>query len=246
MNTINWAPFSEQPIILKNAIHIWKIQFSDFSNQQEILRKALSTDEQKRATRFHFKIDKQRYLICKAFLKIILSRIMGIETAQVDFTFSEHGKPYLKDRSQIHFNISHSGDIGLIAITDVAPIGVDVEQHRDQMELKKIANRFFSKEEVAELMELPDESRLKGFFNCWSRKEAFIKAIGLGLAMPLEKFQVSLKPGEAAQLLSVNYKNEQASDWILKDLTIAHDYSAAYVVKSKEFKDFFWRIENLF
>lgn len=245
MASIEWASPTKQSYILKNTIHIWKIEYSDFSGDESVLLKVLTDDELKRADKFHYKIDRKRYTVTKAFLKIILSKILSVNPVEIRFALNAHGKPKLIKPADVHFNISHSGNMGMIAVTDVAAIGVDVERYRERMTAGKAAKRFFSEKEVADFLELPEDQKLKGFFNCWTRKEAFIKALGLGLAMPLRDFDVTLKPGEKVKLTDIRKINETATDWTLKPIPLEIEYAAAFAIKSKSFEDYYWDAQNL-
>ena len=245
MADFNWANATQKSFILNNTIHIWKINYSDFDNEESALLNNLSKQETNRANKFYFSIDKKRYLLTRALLKNILSRITDTPARQLHFKFNEHGKPYLESFKHIYFNISHSGDIGLLAVTDCAAIGIDVEQYRKRLQLREIAERFFSKYETDILLNLPDNQKISAFFSCWTRKEAFIKALGLGLTLPLKNFDVTLQPAEKAKLVEIRHKNEKAADWTLKDIPLENDYAAAYAVKFKDFKENYWIARDL-
>lgn len=240
-----WAHPAKDSYILNKSIHIWKINYPDFSGKQKILLEILNNTEKERSDKFHFKTDRKRYITTKALLKIILAQTLSTEPGQINFEFNKYGKPLIKNSNSPHFNVSHSADIGIIAITDVASIGVDVEKYRKRMNSPKVAKRFFSEKEAKAFLSLPHEQRLQGFFNCWTRKEAFIKALGLGLAMPLRDFDVTLKPGEETILEHVIRNGEHAEDWTLKNIPLENDYAAAFAVKAKIFRDYYWSAGNL-
>jgi 4'-phosphopantetheinyl transferase len=127
----------------------------------------------------------------------------------------------------VRFNASHSGGLALFAITLDREIGVDIEHVRPMRDLEGIAARFFSTRETADLMSLPEDQREEGFFRCWTRKEAYIKAIGDGLSVPLDSFAVSLEPGEAARMIQLGGSAGRAAAWSMHDLVIAPGYAAA-------------------
>jgi 4'-phosphopantetheinyl transferase len=142
----------------------------------------------------------------------------------------------------IDFNLSHSGDFALIAVARDHKVGVDVEHFRLDLEIEKIARRFFSEAETAELMNLPSEQRNTGYFNCWARKEAYIKAHGLGLSLPLDSFDVSLTPNEPALLRSTRPDETTASRWTLLSLDVHPEYAGAVAVDGRDLEFRFWDV----
>lgn len=226
---------------LSQDVHIWKILFTDFNDNTDIYTKVLSNDEILRADRFYFKIDRKRYIITRAVLKILLTRIMDVAPQKIILENRENGKPYLKKPLlKIYFNITHSANIGLIALTDIGDIGIDVELFRENFSTEKIARRFFSATEVEDFLNLPDKNKSLGFFNCWTRKEAFIKALGLGLKLPLKKFDVTLTPQEKAKIKEIRLPDENAGDWLLQNIGMPENYSAALAIKAKSAKIQYW------
>ena len=131
----------------------------------------------------------------------------------------------------MEFNLSHSGDFALIAVTQGRKIGVDVERIRQGISSHVIAQQYFSKAEVAELQSLPIDQRESAFFTCWTRKEAYIKAQGLGLALPLESFDVSLTPGQPAILRATRPDEKESTRWTLRSLDVDPNYAGAIAVE---------------
>ncbi|MEW6406565.1 MAG: 4'-phosphopantetheinyl transferase superfamily protein, partial [Chloroflexota bacterium] len=156
------------------------------------------------------------------------------------FTKGEFGKPILLHSDGIDFNLAHSGDLALVAVARGRKVGVDVERIRQNTDLEKIARRYFSPREVSELLALPENQRFIGFFNCWTRKEAYIKAHGLGLSMPLDSFDVSLAPGEPAVLRETRPAPNEAAHWMLLALNVASDYAATLAVEGKNLEFRYW------
>ena len=138
------------------------------------------------------------------------------------------------------FNLSHSGDYALIAIARGRKIGVDVEHFRDELEIEKIARRFFSENENAELKSIHQDQQQIGFFNCWTRKEAYIKAHGLGLSLPLDSFDVSLKPGQPTALKATRPDSKEASRWTMLSLDVHPKYASAVAIEGRELDFNFW------
>jgi 4'-phosphopantetheinyl transferase len=185
-------------------VHIWSVSLEQPVARTHQLRQLLSNDKQDRAEHFHFERDRRRSIVVHGTLRTILGRYLDIESGRLQFHCGPHGKPYLMqelDHCVLQFNLAHSNEIAVYAFTCGRQVGIDVEYIRPIPDVEQIAVRFFSVGENAALCALPESLRLEAFFNCWTRKEAYIKAIGDGLSHPLNQFQVSLAPGEAARLL---------------------------------------------
>jgi len=188
----------------------------------------LTPDEIARRDRFIREPDRQAFTICRAGLRERLGTALSIPARELRFVEGPYGKPHLVDGT-LAFNVSHSKDLGLIAITPLPQVGVDIEYMRALTDLFDLARRYFSPREQALLHTLPESLHVEGFFNAWSRKEAFIKAIGRGLSFPLDRFDVSLDPRVPAELLTLRGTEYTEREWALKALTIAPDYRAAVV-----------------
>lgn len=241
MAYIQWEEADESAYQLDHSVHIWKIFFSDYSNEEAFYSKILSHAELARSSRFHFQIDSIRYKVSRVVAKVLLSKVLSIKPSNIELQLNDYGKPKLIAKSNnIFFNVSHSANLGLIAITDIGPIGIDVERYRKKMLAEKFARRFFSESEVKEYLDLPHGQKEEGFFNCWTRKEAFIKALGLGLAMPLKDFDVTLTPGEVSQLIEVRNRKEQAAGWLLKNIPLKEDYAAAFSINANNVQEKYW------
>lgn len=193
------------------------------------LEAVLSDDERDRRDRFYFAPDRQAYTVCRGSLRHILGMALAQAPDTLRFTLGPYGKPHLADQ-EVHFNVSHSADIAVIAVSETTPIGVDIEQARRLDDLFALARRHFSPTEQEVLAGLPGSERVAAFFRCWARKEAFIKAIGLGLNFPLHGFDVSLAPGVPAQLLDIR-DARHSEGWRLHHLEIAQGYAAALVTQ---------------
>jgi 4'-phosphopantetheinyl transferase len=187
-------------------------------------------DESQRAARFHFEAARDRFIAAHGCLRDILARYLRCEPDQLSFSIGAHGKPAIAAISfnrGIEFNLSHSGDLALVAVAWEQRVGVDVERIRDGISAQVIARQYFSRSEVAELLALPSDYQEVGFFNCWTRKEAYIKAQGLGLSLPLESFDVSLSPNEPAILRATRPDPEESTRWTLQHLNVNSGYAAA-------------------
>ena len=226
-----------------NEVHVWLTKLNSLTRHAQQMAQCLNEDESVRAQRFHFEQDKARFIVCRGALRTIIGCYLHIEPSGVRFSYGPHGKPYLEETvgdSTFRFNLGHSNDIALCAFTRCREIGVDIEYIRDLPDADQIAYRFFSADEIATLHALPASQRRQAFFNCWTRKEAYIKATGKGLSQPLDQFEVSLAPTEPASLRSVKGAPEEASRWSLKALTPASGYAAALAVEGHNWRPAFW------
>ncbi len=229
METVTWHKTSVINAIQKSVqVNLFLIDFNLYANI-EAHWEILNHDEQKRAARFHFEKDKKRFVITRATLKNLIGFFEGIDPKKIYFDYNQYGKPAYS-AGFFQFNVAHSGTLGLIGISAVGAIGVDVEEFRPQTEIETIAKRFFSPVEFAEFCTLIGNDRLQGFFNAWTRKEAFIKAVGMGLSMPLHAFDVNLTPGCPAKLKQVRYKNMISAEWQLQNLPVRQNYAASFCV----------------
>ena len=175
---------------------------------------------------------------------MILGRYLNIDPARVAFAYESRGKPLLHGPAvtpPFHFNLSHSNGLALIAGTRQAALGVDVEQVRFVAEADQIAAKFFSPREGAMLNAMPAEQKMEAFFHCWTRKEAYLKATGEGIADALPRIEVSLSPGQPARLLKVNDDALAASLWTLSALAPAPGFVGALAIKSVRLKLACWR-----
>jgi 4'-phosphopantetheinyl transferase len=218
----------------RGDVCIWLVTLDRSAAAVERLRAILTEDERKRADRFHFHHDAMRWTVARATLRSILGETLGVEPGQVRFVYGERGKPELAEpfaRSGVRFNLSHSAGLALCALTEQRRIGVDIERVRPLADLERLADLTFSPRERAAIRRLAPEFRHEAFFNCWTRKEAYIKAIGEGLAHPLDRFSVSLVPGAPARLECVDDDPAEAKAWMLEALAPSPGYTAAVIVE---------------
>lgn len=231
------ATLSSAQVSLSQAdVHIWSANQDAPIYPMEQLWQTLSNDEQQRATRFHFERDRRRFIVGRGLLRAILGRYAHIEAAQVRFVYGQRGKPALAEvygGETLKFNVSHSNGHILCAITNLREIGVDIEHVHVISEADAIAERFFSTQENEVYRQLPAEEKLTAFFNCWTRKEAYIKATGDGLSRPLDQFSVSFVPGEPARMVDCYDIPEEVHRWSFYALHPAPGYIAALCVEGQ-------------
>jgi 4'-phosphopantetheinyl transferase len=243
------APWGFPPATLilgNNDVHVWRAPLDEAPPQIDTFLRTLAADEQTRAERFYFQRDRERFIIAHGILRAILGLYLHRAPECLAFCYSPHGKPVLAWESggdAIRFNMSHSHGAALYAVARGREVGIDIEFIRCDVEAEQIAKRFFSRQECATLDALPLDLRKYAFFLCWTRKEAYIKARGEGLSLPLDQFDVSLIPGDPAVLLSTRPDPDEALRWNLQELAVAPGYAAALAVErpSRSLSCWQWR-----
>jgi 4'-phosphopantetheinyl transferase len=238
-----WLPPPADLRLADDDVHLWRASLDQPEPGVRQLVGTLCDDERARAERYRFEQDRRRYIVAHGALRAILGRYLGLPPHQVQFSYGPHGKPYLSQgssRSPLQFNLSDSHELALYAFTRGRRIGVDLEHVRPMPDADQIAARFFSPRENAAWQALPPDQRQGAFFRCWTRKEAYVKALGEGLAQPLDEFDVTLAPGEPARLLHVEGDPQAAARWTLTTLVPAPGYAAALAVEGIDWRLSLW------
>jgi 4'-phosphopantetheinyl transferase len=239
-NIIHLSVQIEEPLALpEDEVQLWRVDLEAIRANESRWQEVLCSDELTRASRFHFPRDRQRFVAARALLRIILSAYLATDPNQLRFSYSNKEKPSLGPahaESGVKFNVSHSGGIALLAFTRRRDIGVDVEQVRRDFDLEAIARRFFSADEQKQLAAAPAEEKPEAFFRCWTRKEAYIKATGEGLSLPLSQFDVSLEVGEKNALLVTRPDGSEAGRWLLQEVPGGPGHVAALCVRGQDWK----------
>jgi 4'-phosphopantetheinyl transferase len=228
----------DTPLALpEDEVQLWRVDLDAIRADESRWRTTLSADEAKRASRFHFSGDRQRFVASRALLRTILASYLATGPNLLSFSYSKKEKPCLGPAhadSHIMFNVSHSGGIALFAFTRRRDVGVDVEQVRSDFDLEAIARRFFSAHEQRQLAALSNQNRFAAFFRCWTRKEAYIKATGEGLSLPLHQFDVSIAAEDSEALLSTRPDTSEAARWALREIPAGPGYVAALCVRGHD------------
>ena len=222
-----------------DEVQLWRVDLEAIRADESRWQNVLSSDELTRAARFRSAGDRQRFMATRALLRAILAGYLATDPKGLSFAYSKKEKPFLGPAhasSEIMFNVSHSGGIALLAFARGREVGVDVEQVRRDFDLEAIARRFFSAGEQKQLASLPSEDRADAFFRCWTRKEAYIKATGDGLSLPLSQFDVSLGAGESNPLLATRPDDLEAGRWRLQEVPAGVGYVAAVCVRGEGWK----------
>ncbi len=197
----------------------------------------LSLDEISRASRFVRELHRHRFMVGRAALRRILASRLAMEPAALRFSYGRWGKPALaapRGAARLEFNLAHSEGVMLCAVAEARALGIDVERMRHDSDLLALAQRYFSSREQAMLAQLDPAERARGFIACWTRKEAYIKAIGMGLSAPLARFSVSLSPREPPELLEISDAPDAAGLWSMSSFDPAPGFVAALVVEGKD------------
>jgi 4'-phosphopantetheinyl transferase len=203
---VRWSVAQTQLQLAENEVHVWRAGLDIDSPSVQRLAAYLSPEERARAARFVFETDRVRSIVARGVLRELLGGYLKQPAASICIEAGPRGKPAVRIEvgPRIRFNLSHSHGLALYAFALDHEVGVDVEKIRPQVVFEGIEERYFSAREQQELRTLPHQLRPEGFFLCWTRKEAYIKARGEGLYIPLGSFDVTLTPGEPAVLYSAD------------------------------------------
>jgi 4'-phosphopantetheinyl transferase len=230
-NDLKPLPYQRSEELWKTAlqaedVHVWCVSLNSSPEGLKRFEHVLSPDERERAARYRFAVHRDRFIAGRAALRHLLAAYTGTGPAQIQFREGPHGKPALADTGCVKFNASHSGDLGLYAVAYGREVGVDIEEHRVTEGLEDVASHYFAPAEQAHLKQAVAEDRPVLFFRCWTRKEAYVKALGTGLSCPLSAFCVSLEEEPTPVI-----QGAWGGTWRLFDITPSPGYSAALVTE---------------
>jgi 4'-phosphopantetheinyl transferase len=229
-----WSPAPAKLELSEDEIHVWRASLSLPPAVLQRLEATLATDERSRADRYVLPKDRNNFIAARGILRELLGAYLKRPGASLEFEYSPRGKPALDAGdapAPIRFSLSHSDGLALYAFAHSREVGVDLEQVQPGFRGEGVAERFFSNRDLAELRALPEELRAEGFFTCWTRKEAYVKARGGGFQIPLDSFDVSLTPGRPAELRS----SDQAR-WSLRSFQLAPRFVAAVVGEGRDWQ----------
>jgi 4'-phosphopantetheinyl transferase len=230
--------------LAENDVHVWRASLEIPLSSLEQFQPLLLDEEIERARRFYFEKDRRHWIVARAILRVLLGRYLDVEPQRLCFANNEYGKPLILfpiAGRRLHFNLSHSGDLALYAFAYDREIGVDVEQMCATINYEDLGKHFFSVHERTALRALPPDRQEEAFFLCWSRKEAYIKARGKGLSLPLDQFDVSLVPDEPARLLESREESQATDRWSLSALFPGTGYAGALVVEGSGWQLSCWQ-----
>jgi len=224
-----WIEPPQSPSLETGTVHVWRVALDQPDESLDRFRRTLEPDELNRACRFHFEKHRRHFIVARGFLRSVVARYLETQPEALRFSYGAYGKPALASEHVLRFNLSHSHEVALLAVALDAELGVDVEHIRADFASEEIARRFFSRAEVEVFNALPQEEQVAAFFRCWTRKEAYIKAIGKGLSQALDAFDVTLAPDTAPALLRAEH--DDASRWWLSDVDVGEGYAGALAVE---------------
>lgn len=242
MNATNsWVNPPLNLTLSDNEVHVWRVTLDVDTTIVQSFFATLCDAEKQRAERYHLQLHRDRFVVGRGVLRQILAGYIQIHPSEISFSYNSYGKPSLvvTDKELLHFNLSHSQELALIAVTQNCDVGVDLEYIRNDFPYAEIAAKFFSPTEVTNLRSLPPHLQTTAFFTCWTRKEAFIKATGKGLSLPLDKFDVSLLPSEPARLLYTAWDESEAQRWTLQEIIPDAGYVGAIALPQNN-----WRFQQ--
>jgi 4'-phosphopantetheinyl transferase len=229
-----WVPAPDDLAPRRDEVHVWRVALDPLSPWVERFEAVLSPVERARAGRYRQARDRARFLVGRGWLRTLLGRYIGDDPGRLEFRYGPQGKPELASPagvSPLRFNLAHSQDLALLAVAQGRQVGIDLEAIRPMAGADQIITRFFSPRERAAYLSLPEPERLDTFFRAWTRKEAYLKATGMGLAMALDQFDVALAPGAPARLLHVEGRPHEPERWALHDLDPGPGFSATLAVE---------------
>jgi 4'-phosphopantetheinyl transferase len=231
----SWSQASPvAPALRANHIDVWSLGLDDRADVESEAR-VLSSDEMERAHRLVFARDRIRFIRCRSTLRELLAKYLGTTASDIRFEYLACGKPQMasgQSQPVLQFSVSHSASMALIAVGSQCQLGVDIEKIRWDVDTSDLAGRFFSARERASLQALPDHLRVPGFFACWTRKEAFLKATGDGLTFPLEEFSVTTHPDLDPGIEEIRGNAEAGRQWFLADIHVFEGYRATIAVRN--------------
>lgn len=224
---VKWTNVSQVANLPENATHIWLVKMGEQLENLTYFQSILSDEEKSKVNNYKFSRDQQCSIISRACLRIFLGCYFDSEPSLIRLKKTKYGKPFLRSEPNIYFNVSHTNELVLYSFTKIAPIGIDVEYIEQNLAFHDLSNMFFAKNEINKLKELDGEELRLSFFRCWTRKEAFVKAVGEGLSFPLNKFEVTLLGDEPVCVLSENRLSKK--NWSLHSFTPRTGYESAVV-----------------
>jgi 4'-phosphopantetheinyl transferase len=248
MSAEAWPPSAAVPPLTRDDVHVWQSRLDQEGPALQLFESLLDDEERRRAARWHFRIDRQRYTVGRGLLKLLLAKYLTCEPDAIRLWYNSYGKPGLTGEDGpggLKFNLAHSDGLVLYVVTRGREVGVDVERIRPGVDWRELASRFFAPGEVAELSAVAPDLREQAFFAGWTRKEAYLKALGLGMAVPLDGFAVTLAPGRPAALVAAEHDPSQLGRWEFRELAPASGYVGALAVEGAGCRFFCGRWEPL-
>jgi len=210
-----------------DVIHLWRLSLKTVAGTLDSDYALLSAEEREKASRYRVERPRTEFALTRSALRSLMAHYLGSSPQMIRFRYTEHGKPMLDGANDLQFNVSHTDGLALMAFACHRDVGVDVERLHPTTDIRKLAERFFSIREREELGKLEGEELQAAFLRCWTRKEAYIKARGEGLSLPLHQFDVSIAPDEQNALLATRPVADEADRWTVCNVQVGEGYAAA-------------------
>jgi 4'-phosphopantetheinyl transferase len=229
--SMEWLVEPLNPELTTNCVHLWRAALDCEPAVTSRLEETLAQGERDRANRFFSQIDRNHFIAARGILRELLGTYLNLAPSEIEFCYGDNGKPALNPQTRgpvVQFNLSHSGNLAVYAFSLRRRLGIDVELVRPQSAAEDIAARYFAQQEVTELRKLPPSMQVEGFFNCWTRKEAYVKARGAGLSIPLDSFTVSTKPDAPVELHAAD-----SAEWSIHSFRPSRRHVGAVAVEGK-------------
>jgi 4'-phosphopantetheinyl transferase len=222
------APCTELP---QGEVHLWRRSLETSTSAVEACFALLSQDEREKAQRYRVERPRSDYILTRGTLRSLLAGYLKQKSQDFSFEYGAAGKPFLLGHPELRFNVSHTNGLALLAFVRDREIGVDVEKVREQSDVMKLAERFFSARERQYLRNLTGDELHAAFFRCWTRKEAYIKAKGDGLSLPLHQFDVSIAANQSQALIATRPDAKEVNRWTISDVSVPAGYAAAVAIE---------------
>jgi 4'-phosphopantetheinyl transferase len=239
-----WPAGPMAPVLSPDEVHVWAVPLAVGPERLAELLDLLDEEERRRAARYAHVPSREQFIVSRAMLRTLLGCYLKRAPQAVRFTSGPQGKPVLPTLEGVHFNVSHTQGLALIAIARLGEIGIDVEQSRNCPTYLDMADRFFTPAEAAALRSLPADHSIEAFFHVWTRKEAFLKALGLGLSHGLERFEVAVPPAQPVRILHIDGDAAAGARWSLLELAPARGYVGALAVEAAAPRLICWAAEE--
>ena len=232
-------------ILEEKQVHLWKIDMESLKKDVKSYCSLLNEKELIRTKTYRFQKDHDTFVVTRSVLRLLLGRYLTSDPRKLDFKYGKNGKPFLEGKhAPIEFNVSHSGSLAIIGVVKGYPLGVDVEYMKPDLNFLELAQDFFSLGEIQKLKSLPENQLQVAFYRCWTRKESFIKAKGIGLGYPLDAFSVSLESDHKAELEDTSMDPIEKERWNMFSFIPKENYRAAIAVDHhcRKYKLFDWTV----
>lgn len=239
------------PALDEGEVHLWRLDITAEYARRASYIDLLTDEERARAARYLVEPPRQAFAATRATLRRLLGAYVKVAPATIRFEFGEHGKPFLAAAyaTDLHFNVSHSGDRALLAFTRGRALGVDIELPPVPPNRLRLVERFFAPGEVTDFRTVPPARQAEAFLNGWTRKEAFLKAHGAGLTLKLHSFEVELRPGHTPALRATHFAPGEHTAWTIQDVSDRPDYAAALAVHGvqgpSKVRTFTWQADTV-